>query len=1146
MAFSPDGRLLASGGSDSTIKIWDLSTWHELRSLPDNAGAVFAFVFTPDGKTLVSGGQTIKIWDVATGQKLRSMPGISEGLALSPDGRTLASGNFDHSITLWDVATGQLLRTLTGHTYIVKSVAFSPDGRTLASGGFDNAVKLWDIATGKELRTLSGHTAPVWSTPFSRDGRTLISISEDGAIKFWDVPTGQQLRSIDAHGQLCFAAISPDGKILATAGITIKLWDLATAHELRTFTGDSGGFSAVAFSPDGITLAAVSGTSIRRWNAATGEALDPLTGHTLVINKVSFSPDGRTLATHSWGVVKVWDLSSGRFLDTLSSPDEEVTYSPQWRTLAVIVKGNNIGLGDLQGQLPFRKLTGHTGKIESVAFSPGEQILASGGGYSWNTQSGDTTIKLWDVPTGKELRTLPGQTGDVESLAFSPDGKILASGGGYNLLSKKTDTTIKLWDVATGDLLYTLEGHTDEITFLRFSSDGKTLISHSLDKTIRLWSVATGEALRTLPDHTGPVAVSPDGRTIVSGSADKTLRIWDTGTWQQLQSLKGYAGPLRSICFSPDGRFLASAGFDGITRIWDVSSGRELAGMVWLDEHDWAVVTPEGVFDASPGGMQLMHWIAGHEVIELNQLKERYYDPGLLAKVFGYDKEPIRDVSAFTSVALFPDVETISPVDDSGKLRIKLKNRGGGIGRIQVFVNGQEVLADARGPKPDPEAAEASLTLDLAGASVRSGKPNEIRIVAWNQDGYLSSRGVKTNWAPKGDADARPPEFYAIVAGISTYASPQIKLSFSSKDAKDMARALALGATRLFGAEHVHVTLLTSSGEPGVLQPTKVNLKQAFVAAQKARPGDVLVVYLAGHGVAIRDMYVYPTAEARSLTDFSDPDIRNESGITSEELVDWIRQIPALHRVMILDTCAAGAAALKLVEKRDVPSDQIRALDRLKDRTGFHVLMGSAADAVSYETSRYGQGLLTYSLLQGMKGAALKNDDEVDVSTLFQFAADRVPELAKDIGGIQRPQILPGASGSFDVGVMQKEDKERIPLASIKPLILRPNFINPRAHRDDLGLSAAVRKRLREEIYASERGKPGAASAVFVDEEEYPGAISPSGDYTVDGTEVKVTVVLSRDDKEITQLTIEGDRNDPDALAAKIVQAILKATDAAI
>src|SRR5262249_28396162 len=187
----------------------------------------------------------------------------------------------------------------------------------------------------------------------------------------------------------------------------------------------------------------------------------------------------------------------------------------------------------------------------------------------------------------------------------------------------------------------------------------------------------------------------------------------------------------------------------------------------------------------------------------------------------------------------------------------------------------------------------------------------------------------------------------------------------------------------------------------------KENLQKAFEAARKAKPTDVLVVYLAGHGVSVQkqqDLYCYLTQDARTTdsTAFNDPAVLEQAAVTSEELVDWIKKIPALKQVMILDTCAAGAAASKLMEHRSLSGDQIRAIDRLKDRTGFHVLMGCAADRVSYEASSYAQGLLTYSLLQGMRGAALREGEFVDVSKIFQHAADQVPLLAQNVGGIQK------------------------------------------------------------------------------------------------------------------------------------------------
>jgi hypothetical protein len=174
-------------------------------------------------------------------------------------------------------------------------------------------------------------------------------------------------------------------------------------------------------------------------------------------------------------------------------------------------------------------------------------------------------------------------------------------------------------------------------------------------------------------------------------------------------------------------------------KLWDVASGRELASLFSLDRSDWAVVDPQGRFDASPGGMHLMHWVVGMEPIDFTQLKERYYEPGLLNKVF--KREPLPDVTALDTVALYPSVQVQPPALGSTKLHIRLKNRGGGIGRVQIFVNGKELLADARGSQVDPSAAEGSVTVDLNGAHVKPGEENEIRVISWNQRDRGSGSG---------------------------------------------------------------------------------------------------------------------------------------------------------------------------------------------------------------------------------------------------------------------------------------------------------------------------------------------------------------------------------------------------------------------
>ncbi|MGK7873463.1 MAG: toll/interleukin-1 receptor domain-containing protein, partial [Xenococcaceae cyanobacterium] len=287
VSFSPDGKTLASGSADKTIKLWNLETGRKIRTLFGHDDWVRSVSFSPDGKTLASGSEdkTIKLWNLETGREIRTLFGHDSwvrSVSFSPDGKTLATGSNDKTIKLWNLETGREISTLFGHDSWVRSVSFSPDGKILATGSNDNTIRLWNLETGRKISTLFGHDVWVRRVSFSPDGKTLASGSSDKTIILWNLETGRKIRTLFGHDDwVRSVSFSPDGKTLATGSNdkTIRLWNLETGREIGTLFGHDGWVRSVSFSPDGKTLASGSADkTIKLWNLETGRKIRTLFG----------------------------------------------------------------------------------------------------------------------------------------------------------------------------------------------------------------------------------------------------------------------------------------------------------------------------------------------------------------------------------------------------------------------------------------------------------------------------------------------------------------------------------------------------------------------------------------------------------------------------------------------------------------------------------------------------------------------------------------------------------------------------------------------------------------------------------------------------------------------------------------------------
>jgi WD40 repeat protein len=1041
VAFSPAGDILASCGRDHTVKLWEVSTGTELRTLKGHSDSVRSVAFSSDGKVLASGSddKTIKLWEISTGRELRTLnghSGIVVSVAFSRDGKLLASGSWDHMVKLWDIATGTELRSLIGHTRWVHSVAFSPDGKTLASSSEDYTVRLWDVATGTELRTLNWNSHRVESIAFNPDGKMLAAGSVDKGIKLWDVSTGAELRTLTEPDEVSSVAFNPDGTTLASGGVldnAVKLWDVSTGAELRTLKGHSYPVNFVAFSSDGTLASASVDKTIKLWEVRTGTELRTLKGQSDLVSSVAFRSDRKILASGSWdNTVSLWDLATGAELRTLKGHSwlvTSVTFSPDRKTLASGSWDHTIKLWDVATGTELRTLNGHSHWVLSVAFSLDGKTLASG--------SEDETVKLWDVATGTELGNLKGHS-KCNSVAFSPDGKTLACGS--------WDYEVKLWEVATGTESRTLKAYSDGVLSVgvfsvAFGPDGRTLASGSDDGIVRLWDVSTGTELRTLRGHSAAVqsvAFSPDGKILASGGDDSSVKLWDVSTGAELNALRGHSYSVNTVAFSPDNKYLVSGSSDTSMKVWEVASGKELASLIALGEHDWIVVTPDGLFDGSPAAWNKIIWRFNNNTFEhapVEAFFNEFYYPGLLTDIFaGKRPKAPSDIAqkdrrqATLKLAVEPDYsppqtkamptpsqksdELVSASDlkemwekilarfssRTIKVKISVTNAPAGTQDLRLFRNGSLVKVW----HGDLLKGQGSVTLE-ATIPIIAGE-NRLTVYAFNRDNIKSSDANLTITGT--DSLKRKGVAYVLAVGVNEYANSQYNLKYAVADAQDFAEQLKLQQAKLNNYERVEVISLNDR------DATKANILKALAdLAAKVQPEDALIIYFAGHGTAQQNrFYLIPhdlgyDGPRTALTPAGLKSILSHS-ISDLELEQAVEGIDAGQMLMVIDACNSGQA-LEAEEKRRGPMNS-KGLAQLAYEKGMYILTAAQSYQAAQEAAKLGHGYLTYALVEeGLKTSAADRepkDGQVLLREWLNFATKRVPEMQLEKVAEQKKQ----------------------------------------------------------------------------------------------------------------------------------------------
>ncbi len=1014
LAVSPDGKTIATGSEDNTVKLWESTTGELRRSLRHLQGTVASVDFSPVGDTVVAigwDGQAC-LWDVESGALLHQWSDPGAYLVFfAADSWHLWTGNAAGQVKEWNVRAGRVTRTLINHkfgpgllvynrslnlfasaldkqfclwdgrsgtlrksfqtSFSVNAMAFSPQGTSLAVGLSDKTMQLWATDTGTRQTTFPVEPQPILRLSYAPDGKT-IAIATALSVRLRDAKTGRLVGKISHNLRLTDMAFTPDSKYLVRGSDdkTALLWDTRTGRRRQVF-GRAATLWSLALAPDGKMLAAASEDhAVFLWDVVTGELTRTLQ-QAGGVSAVAFSPDGRILASSSLvsPEVQLWNVASGEKLSSL---------------------------------------IGHKNSVRSLAFSPDGRTLASG--------STDNTVRLWSVEKGTTLHVLSGHEKSVMSLTFSPDSAMIASAS--------ADKTIKCWDVSSGHLTKTLAGHRAPVYSVAFSPQGDLLASNSFDKTLRLWDVKSGGLQRLIQIKLAGTAVcfSPDGKSVL-GNGRGAIFVWDTQSGKLKQTLQGHESYVFSFAFLPDGNMLASAGEDQI-KLWDVKKSRLLASLVVLPSpnlepqqnssaskaltadarlmdglellagRDYLAVTEQGYYKGSAQADRFVKFRLGNELYPAECFQAHYYRPDLVRRVLAGQEVPspgafkgarppiahLEKLAPSTTNDAYNEREfaslTVQVGDDSAVQRVEFLVNGARSEARPLVADSRPLTSDSRvlnSPELLPETHRVRRRFSVQLPLPPQDSTVKVQAVAFDEDGLQSQRAELTL--------VRPPlplvagNLLGLCVGVSRHVDERLNLRFPRSDALALAAAFQKPSA-LYRTARIQTLIDEQAMSANVIAA----LEQLVAQSSRA---DTVLLSLSGHGWRdAKGVFYFATHEVNRNN------VEN-TALRWDIVVQRLAQLAQKSRrvMVLLDACHSGSAATN--------DELVKAA--LGANTGVMFFASSKGSELSLENAEWGNGVFTKAVLEALQGRA-KIEKEKSLSTLdfMAFVARRVKTLTGD------------------------------------------------------------------------------------------------------------------------------------------------------
>jgi WD40 repeat protein len=698
---------------------------------------------------------------------------------------------------------------------------------------------------------------------------------------------------------------------------------------------------------------------------------------------LDFSSNGRFLASgFSQGGVVIWDIKEGFLFQKndlgipknsrfgLKAPSTSITFSLDGEYLC-LGQGPSISLWNISGDQIWQQPNAHSydgfGDIGTfVKFSPTGSTIASG--------SRDGSLKLWDANNGNLIRIFQ-KNGEIQKAsAFSADGRFLATGD--------IKGVVKIWDTTSETPPKKMKSERKVVNAIVFSPDGKFLVSAGSDGDIKFWGVDGGKLLKTFKGHNNIInslAFSFDGHLLASGSDDRSIKIWDVENGLSIKSLEGHENWIESVAFSPNGLAIASGSRDGTSRLWDTSTGREIVRLINIGFLDWIIITPDGYFNTSSDSLEHINLQIGDYEYSLDQVFHHFYKPELIQKSlrgdFSRDETPKID-----EIATPPKVHIAYPkpgqifYQNIIDVVVAVDDMSGGLSDILLYHNGKAVAdKDLRGIK----VVEKSVSVKKQFRVSLSAGENKLSAIALSKDGTRSNPNeVIVHY----DAPLKEANLHLLLIGINNYQNPALNLNYAVPDAEGINDFFRRKSRGIF--KKVEVSKLFDE------QATAETIASGFRKLSSTPSKDVVIIYLAGHGVALKNQWYFITH------DITHPELNEQvetKGISSYDLSRYVNSIGARKVLLIIDSCKSGEALLAFRS-----SEERRALMQLARSTGVYIIAASNRNQNAAEVKELGHGIFTYTLLSGLNGrASIGEQKSITVKRLLAFVEEELPELSQ-------------------------------------------------------------------------------------------------------------------------------------------------------